>query len=220
MADIFDWSATASNNTTLDGINVNTGMSPGNVDNAIRSIMALVRNSFVASWEGLFAGTTSGIPVSNGSGTISTKAAPTGTIVGTTDTQTLTNKTLTSPTITGATISSLAAALGTAYGGTGQATTLFTLTGDATAGTLAISFGGSTVFRLTWKDVTFSANATTAVTYHSAFSSWSRAWVNAGFADTGANDNGPFVSSTSTTGCNVFSALNSSQSGTVFAWGV
>ena len=103
MGDIFDWSATAANNTTIDGINTQTGMSPGNVDNVLRSIAAIVRNTFVAGWEGLFAGTTSGIPVSNGSGTITAVAAPTGTIVGTSDTQTLTNKTITSPVINGGT---------------------------------------------------------------------------------------------------------------------
>jgi hypothetical protein len=112
IADIFDWSATAASNTTLDGINVNTGMSPGNVDNAFRSLMALVRNTFVAGWEGLFAGTTSGIPVSNGAGTITAKAAPTGDIVGTSDAQTLTNKT----------ISGLATDLAVADGGTGAST--------------------------------------------------------------------------------------------------
>lgn len=146
MADIFDWSATAANNVTVDGININTGMSPGNVDNAIRSLMALVRNTFVAGWEGLFAGTTSGIPVSNGSGTITAVAAPAGTIVGTTDTQTLTNKTLTSPTITGGAITGITD-LAIADGGTGASTAA------AAAAALGVVGAGQT-----WQAVSRSPN--------------------------------------------------------------
>lgn len=196
-------------------------MSPGNVDNAIRSLMALVRNTFAAGWEGLFAGTTSGIPVSNGSGTITAVAAPTGTIVGTSDTQTLTNKTISGGTVSGITD------LAVADGGTGQSTAAAAinalmgsaLSGAATSGTL--NFG---VFKLKWKDVTASANGTTAVSYHTTdpFTSWSRAWCNGGTSDTGASDNNPHVvsGSESTTGCNVFSARDSSVAVTVFAWGV
>lgn len=73
MADIFDWSATAASNTTLDGTNVDTGMSPGNVDNAIRSIMAVVRNSFASALETFFNGSAA-LPVANG-GTGATTAS-------------------------------------------------------------------------------------------------------------------------------------------------
>lgn len=65
MSSLFDWSATAASNTTCDGTNCNTGMSPGLVDNVLRSIMALVRNSFSSSLQTFLAGT-AGLGVANG----------------------------------------------------------------------------------------------------------------------------------------------------------
>lgn len=80
MGSLFDWSTTAGSNTTVDGINVNTGMSPGNVDNAFRSIMALIRNSFSATLQNFLAGV-SALPISSG-GTGSSTAADARTALG------------------------------------------------------------------------------------------------------------------------------------------
>jgi hypothetical protein len=71
--DIFDWSTTAASNTTVDGIDINTGMDPGLVDNALRSLMRIVRNSFSSALQTFLAGT-SALPIANG-GTAATDAA-------------------------------------------------------------------------------------------------------------------------------------------------
>lgn len=74
MADTwFSWSATDSSNTSVDGMSVNTGMSPGNVDNALRKIMAACRNSVASALQTFLAGTAA-LPIANG-GTGATSAA-------------------------------------------------------------------------------------------------------------------------------------------------
>jgi hypothetical protein len=80
MADIFDWSATEASNTTIGGYNTATGMSPANVDNVLRAIAAIVRNSFSSALENFFAGS-SALPVANG-GTGATTAAAACTAIG------------------------------------------------------------------------------------------------------------------------------------------
>lgn len=209
MGDIFDWSSTAANNTSIDGINCNTGMSPGSVDNVFRSIAAIVRNTFVASWEGLFAGTTSGIPVSNGSGTISTKAAPTGDIVGTSDTQTLTNKT----------ISSLATDLAIADGGTGASTAIGALAALnglylesvtlANPGHIKFRLPSGAFFQIAWGTFNATANSNTVVTYSSAFPTASFPVCSGAIGSGSSQDNVPAVIAAATANFTAYNAENS-----------
>ena len=54
---VWDWDTDASNNTTVDGININNNCSPGNIDNGLRAIMANVRSAFASPLRNFFAGT-------------------------------------------------------------------------------------------------------------------------------------------------------------------
>ena len=106
---------------------------------------------------------TAGILKANGTSSFTTVTAPAGDLVGTTDTQTLTNKTLTSPTISGGTISSLSSPLSVASGGTGAATLTGYVKGTGTtamtaaatvpvadiSGTLPVASGGTGAATLT-----------------------------------------------------------------------
>lgn len=73
--DVSSWSETPGSNTTVDGLNIAEGCSPGVLNNAIRAVMAGVKTFHV------------------------TYSAFTGTTVTLTGSQTLSNKTLTAPTI-------------------------------------------------------------------------------------------------------------------------
>lgn len=80
MASLFDWSSTAGSNTTVDGINIAEGCPAANVNNGMRSIMALVRQSFASGLQTFLDGS-SFLPVANG-GTGGTTAAAARTALG------------------------------------------------------------------------------------------------------------------------------------------
>lgn len=210
MPSIFDWSSTAGSNSSVDGVNVATGMPVQNTDNAIRSLMAAIRQTFSVNLRNFLAGSET-LQISQG-GTGAPTAVDARTTLGAAKSGA--NSDITS-------LSGLTTALAAAYGGTGQATPVFTLSGDATAGTLTMSVNGATVLKLTWKDYTVAANSSATVTYHGAFSSWSRAWCSGGRSDLTAQGNFPAVSAQSATNATVVNAYSGvSISGTVFAIGV
>lgn len=73
MPSLFDWSSTASSNTSVDGTNINENCSPAGINNAIRSVMAIVRSSFASALQSFLAGSAA-LPVANG-GTGATTAS-------------------------------------------------------------------------------------------------------------------------------------------------
>ena len=60
---LWDWSATAASNTTVGGVSIVEGMSPANVNNAMRAMMAGLKN---AMWGGTTGGTTNAQTLSLG----------------------------------------------------------------------------------------------------------------------------------------------------------
>lgn len=80
MPSLFDWSTTAGSNTTVDGVNIAEGCPAANVNNAIRSTLALIRASFSSGLQTFLDGTAA-LPVANG-GTGGTTAAAARTALG------------------------------------------------------------------------------------------------------------------------------------------
>ena len=139
---ISEWSSTPANNTDIDGINIAEGCAPSDINDAIREMMSQVKDLYSGTTGdtisvaggGTGVGTLTGIVKGNGTSAFTAVTAPSGTIVGDTDTQTLTNKTLTNPTVTNYVETPYSANSSTAItlaltNGTVQ---IITLTGNAT----------------------------------------------------------------------------------------
>lgn len=65
MASIFDWSATPNSNTSVNGDSLAEGMSPGLINNDVRDVMALIRQTFDASLQNFF-NASAQLPIANG----------------------------------------------------------------------------------------------------------------------------------------------------------
>ena len=166
---ISEWSTTPANNTDIDGINIAEGCAPSGINDAIRDLMSQVRSwyggttgdALAVGGGGTGATTLTGILKGNGTSAFTAVTAPSGTIVGDTDTQTLTNKTLTNPTVTNYVETPYSANSGTAItlaltNGTVQ---IITLTGNATI-TMPTATSGKSFIMYLKQDATGSRTVT------------------------------------------------------------
>jgi hypothetical protein len=104
---ISEYSSTANSNTDIAGINIDEGCAPSGINNAIRTLMAQLKDwqagtsgDYTAvSAGGTGVGTLTGIVKGNGTSAFSAATAGTD-YVTPSSTETLTNKTLTNPTVT------------------------------------------------------------------------------------------------------------------------
>lgn len=211
-----DWDPVAANNATTLGVNIGEGTTaPSAVNNALRQICADVANGINVSLLGTFLSST----------TLANARTALGVPEGSTSLTAFGNLTNTAnsvPYMTGSDAWALATL--TSFGrsliddgdaATALATLGVALSGGATSGYLTIG-----TFKLQWVDGTASGETSTSITFPTAFTSWSRAWCNGGNNNPGAEDNDPFVVSSSTTAASVYNAQITPRSVTVFAIGV
>ena len=149
---ISEWSSTPANNTDIDSINIAEGCAPSGINDAIRELMAQVKD--------LYAGT-SGDTISIAGGGTGAGTLAGASIVTYTGTETLTNKTLTNPTVTNYVETPYSANSSTAItlaltNGTVQ---IITLTGNATI-TMPTATSGKSFIMFLKQDATGSRTVT------------------------------------------------------------
>jgi hypothetical protein len=217
---IEDWSPTAANNSTVLGVNIAENCPAANVNNALRQLMADVAGGINFDILGDFLASTSlssarsALGVSGGS----TSASNFGN---------LTNQANKVPYMQGGDawattdLTSYARTL-IAAGDASTARTILGISGSSSSVNGSASSGWIAIgnLKLQWKDATAAGGTSTTVTFPTAFTSWSRAWVNPRSGATDAELNNPVVSSDGTTSCTVTSSRDSSISCTIFAIGV
>ncbi len=165
---ISEWSATPSNKTDIDGINIAEGCAPSGINDAIREMMSQIKDwqagtsgDYTAvSAGGTGVGTLTGIVKGNGTSAFSAATAGTD-YVTPTGTETLTNKTLTNPTVTNYVETPYSANSSTAItialtNGTVQ---IITLTGNATI-TMPTATSGKSFIMYLKQDATGSRTVT------------------------------------------------------------
>ena len=171
---ISEFSTTPANNTDIDGINIAEGCAPSGINDAIRELMSQLKDwqaglsgdVTVVAAGGTGVGTLTGIVKGNGTSAMTAVTAPSGAIVGDTDTQTLTNKTLTTPTLTNPTVTNYVETPFTANSSTAITLALtngtvqiITLTGNATI-TMPTATSGKSFIMLLKQDATGSRTVT------------------------------------------------------------
>lgn len=206
---IGDYSTTPGSNTSISGINIGENCPPANINNAIRQLMAdlAVFNDDLDLGAG-------NQPLDATLTALAALTTAANKLIYATGSDAFATTDFTSSARSLLALSSAASMLSFLGG------SAITLSGSATSGYISATLVSGGPFKFQWKDATFAGNGSTSVSYPTAFSSWSRAWCTGGNSAAGASDNNPFVASTGTTSCSVYSSRTESNSGTVFAIGV
>lgn len=201
MPTVADWSTTPASNASVLGINIAEGCDAGNLNNAIRELLAEAKTKFDA---------------------VDVSVAAAATLTGS---ETLTNKTLTSPALTGTPTAPTAApgtnttqVASTAFVGAAiTALAALTVSSSSLAATGYVKLSNGLFIMWGSKSVT-GGGTTTTVTYNTELSittgigTFSVAVISGG--STGDNNlNGPYVSGTSTT---AFTVYNNGTATTVY----
>lgn len=212
MPSIFDWSSTAGSNTTVDGTNIAEGCPAGNVNNALRSVMALCRSTFTTALQNFLAGSAP-LPEANGGTGQTTLAAARGAMGAAASGN---NSDILQ-------LSGLTTPLSLAQGGTGTTTLAnlyaalgFTVSGSASSGKAVFGTGGLV---LTWRDYTLPSNSAASYAYGSGhtYASFAKGWFN---GDDGSGSIDCRVVSAGTSTATIANTSTGVASGTLFSIGI
>ena len=213
MPPVSSWSTTAADNATALGIDIGEDCAAGNLNGSQREMMAQIKAWYDSITALVGSGSSGAQPLD---ATLTALAALT----------TSANKLIYatgSDTFATTDISSFGRAL---IDDADAATACNTLGAVRVAamslanpGYVKLQVGSSQYFMVAWGTCSIAANGTTSISYAAAFPTASFAVVNAGRQATGAQDNDAFVSACTTTGCTVYSASDTTNSGFYTAFG-
>jgi hypothetical protein len=165
---IWDLSATAGSNGTIEGVNVADGCPAGNLNDGIRGLAAAVRNTFTSALQSFFAGSST-LPIANG-GTAGATIVDARTNLGAAAAGT--NSDITA-------LTALASPITLAQGGTGATSAAAARSALGIVNVAASSLIENGGYR-TWSDgikeswgyIDVSADSSGSVTFPSAYTSW------------------------------------------------
>lgn len=207
-----DWSTTNSENTSVGPVNIAERCPPGNLNDAIREVMAEMRSAINPSLDPSLADGTVGAPTGS-LASIALLGTVADRLIYTTNPKTFAEATLTAfarTLLAGADASAIRALLGTpSVAGASLASPGFVK--------IALPAGG--VFMVAWGTATANPNGYTNINYATAFPTASYAVFSGGTQDTGASDNDPFVQFCGPVHFSLFSARDASVSGWYIAVG-
>lgn len=211
---VSDWSTTAADNTNTLGIALGEGaMAVASINNALREIMAQVKTKTVSQDALIGSGATGAQPLDTQLTALAATSPVSDQFLYFTSTTTAAAATVTSFIRTLMDDTDAATACATLGAIRVTAMTL------GNPGYVKLQVASGQYLMVAWGTCSIAANTTTAISYAASFPNASFAVVNAGRQATGAQDNDPFVSACSTSGCTVYSASDTTNSGFYIAVG-